>query len=263
MGIIGRGVHAVKRALASAWSTARSIFSHQAGEPVCETCAATTPPPPPPLSLGVNAEYQSAIREAAERTGLDPAAIASIIDAEAGKDGTGKWNPNSKAPKGSALGLTQFLDNTWNEMATRPGTLLNEEAKTRGFVRCSEKGCNTVPEHMNELLALRTDPRLAIVSAAEYDKHYFDLLSPGLFPPDLSDDAKARYMYLVHHEGKAGAERFLGGTLTDKQADKLLAQNLSTKQAETLIAQNGSSSAAYVTWLNGYMDQKIQPAKFR
>lgn len=308
------------------------------------------------LVLGVNERYRPGILLAAQRTGLDPAAIAAIINAEAAPLSDRKmrekltdeafranhtdrdWDKNplsSKTPADAALikewkqlyassawdersyntlsgaaGLTQFLASTWKFEAKRRGTYLNSVAKEKGYIGTDGA---LVSSTVNDLLELRYDPTLSIVAAAEYDKFTFDRVSretvkdvkavdsvffarhstrdfvkqplngakdaelikewkelsrsqPGkpLVPKDLTDDQKARYLYLCHHEGESGAIQFLSGSLTDARAQQLLKYNVPDQsKQDALVKEHGSLSKAYIQWLWSYIDSHIQPSGFR
>jgi LysM repeat protein len=258
----------------------------------------------PQLTLGPNERYRDAILLGSERSGIEPAAIAAVINAEAAKvkgpalnrltdetfyarhpelDGrpltkvdtelikewkkiqvemSGTWDPASAATTSSALGLTQFLKKTWLEQAETPGTYLNRVAKERGFV--GEDG-QVVPEKTAELLALRTDATLSIVAAADYGRGNLDALDKrGLVAAGISDDEKAKLMYLAHHEGLAGAASILNGTLGEARAAELLEANVvNASRRKALIDEHGSAASAYKAWLLGYIDAQIQPARYR
>ena len=212
------------------------------------------------LSLGPNETYRPYLLEAERLTGIDAAAIAAIIDAEASKLGNGQWNSNSRAGGSSAAGLTQFLDDTWLAQAARKGTQLNLVCKAKGDVSDINE---IVPGRQADLLALRFDPRLSILSAAEYGLFNCNaMIKDGLVDDQIGDDEKAQYIYLAHHEGLAGAEKYLRRSDTHTFSD--LSKQVGAREAQTLVdAASGDTTAAYRTWLKEYIDQHIQPAKFR
>ena len=121
------------------------------------------------LRLGANDRYREYVVRASERAGIQPQAVAAIMNAEAAKlsvliekpvyskgrplknaDGsskmkkqrisTGEWDPKSASPRSSARGMTQFLDGTWIAMATTKGSFLYEKAKERGWTTTNAKG---------------------------------------------------------------------------------------------------------------------------
>ncbi len=218
----------------------------------------------PCVKLGKNKKYKPAILEASKRTGVAPSAIAAMIDAEAAKTPTGEWNPNSKATTSSAQGLTQFLNGTWKEMAMRPDTALHKAALDAGYIKPQGKGFEVVPGKQDELLGMRTNADMSILTGAEYAKGNLDALKKAGFITDATtDDEKARLAYLAHHEGIGGAKDFLRGTIPEERAHALLKANVGEKRAEELIARDGSAKAAYTKWLNGYMDKKIVPSRYK
>jgi murein DD-endopeptidase MepM/ murein hydrolase activator NlpD len=187
------------------------------------------------LQLGVNAQYAPEITAAANKCNMDPAGLAALIDAEAAKDSSGLWNRNSANPTSTARGLTQFLKGTWLQMAVQTWSTLNTQAKQLGFVDQNNRVADPVA-----LLKLRFDPALSIMSAAEYAASNLKVvMARGLQYPDFynpaTPDGKMRLAYLCHHEGAGGAAAYL----------------------------RGRKAQSYVDFLDGYIDRKIVPARFR
>lgn len=177
------------------------------------------------------------------------------------------WDPQSYNTTSKAGGLTQFLESTWIESATKPGSYVNEQAKSLGQVN----DANQVVDRA-ALLDLRFDATTSIVAAAELDKGYFTQLSARtnddgtpLVPADLPADKKAQYIYLVHHEGANGAAQILKGTLTDARAEGLLKNHVADadKRQAMIDAHDGSAAKAYTAYLWQYIEQRIVPANFR
>jgi hypothetical protein len=114
------------------------------------------------LKLGVNEKYREHILSASKISKIMPQAIATLINAEAGrvtetivvsvtgkqkkgKNGkteeqktrkvtTDKWREDSTNPRSSARGLTQFLNGTWIGQARITSTHLHAEAIEREYV---------------------------------------------------------------------------------------------------------------------------------
>ncbi|WP_081629234.1 DUF2272 domain-containing protein [Methylopila sp. M107] len=211
------------------------------------------------LSLGVNEQYRAAILKAEERTGIDGAALAALIDAEAAKNNQSVWKADSKASTSSASGLTQFLDATWLAQATTAGSYLNETARWLGLVSADDKVVGK-----SKLLKLRFDPEQSIVAAAEYGAANLKILAgKGLLEPGLDDDGKAKLMYLAHHEGPGGAAKFLKNEISESKSASLLKTQVGQAKATALTAAAGSAKKAYRAWLNGYIETKIVPSKYR
>ncbi|UHC20419.1 peptidoglycan-binding protein (plasmid) [Methylobacterium currus] len=212
------------------------------------------------LTLGPNEIYRDFLIEAETRTEIDAAALAALINAEAAKLPNGQWNKDSKAGTSSAAGLTQFLNATWLGEAKKAHTLLNEQGRAKGLVTAAN---SIVVGREAELLALRFDPRLSIVAAAEYGLFNLNaLIKADLVEEEIGDDEKARFIYLAHHEGLSGAQAFLKETKVYSFSD-LVTQVGQSKAQAFVNAANGNTTLAYRTWLNGYLDRNIQPSRFR
>lgn len=214
------------------------------------------------LSLGVNASYTAAIREASQRTGIAPQSVAAIINAEAAKDSSGRWLAGSRSSTSSATGLTQFLSGTWLGEARRFGSVLNQEARALGLVDANGRITNE-----RRLLALRTDPRLSILAGADYARTNLAALQrAGVMPagasPGASPGAVAKYAYLAHHEGPGGAIRFLRGDMAYVSRGTFDANVPRSQQGSYLGQAGGDMGQAYRNWLSDYMDRTIDIRRF-
>ncbi len=210
------------------------------------------------LTLGPNATFAPLLERAAARTGLDPAMLAAIVDAEAGRGRDGRWDPASRNPRSSATGLGQFLDSTWLGEARRPGSWLHAAASARGLL-----GSDGHPRAgaRQTLLALRTDPTAAIEAIADHAAaNLARLRNSGVRADTPADEARAAY--LAHHLGLGDALRFLGSGLAEQRAGQLLAAQVGTVAADRRIASAGSATDAHRDWLMAYVDRRIRPARF-
>lgn len=214
--------------------------------------------PPGPLSLGANQAFTPALQRAADRTGLDPAMLAAIVDAEAAKRRDGSWDPASRNPRSSATGLGQFLTGTWLGEARRPGSWLNAQADARGWLA----GDGSIrPEARPALLALRSDPTASIEAIADHAAaNLRQLRARGIAPVGAAGTARAAY--LAHHLGLGDATRYLGGGLGEERAGHLLAAQVGSGSAHRRIAATGSAAGAHRAWLDHYVGQRIRPDRF-
>ena len=241
-------------------------------DPAPATAAVPPPPPPPPtvgdggggpfssanLALGSNGLYEASIVEAAQRTGLAPQTVAAIINAEAAKKPNGQWDANSKASTSSASGLTQFLDATWIQEATRAGGVLNAEARTAGLVSAR----NQVVDRAR-LLRQRFDPRFAILAGADFAmSNLAQMRSAGAIPADCDPGALAKVAYLAHHDGRAGAVKFLKGDMSYLSSTQFEANVPKSQRAGFLAAAGNNEGRAYRAWLTQYVDRNIDVRKF-
>lgn len=209
--------------------------------------------------LGANDNYAGMIAAAARRAGLPATALASIIDAEAGKRADGRWDTAARNPRSSAAGLAQFLGSTWLGEAQRSGTWLNALARSRGWI---DAGGRVLAHARSELLDLRFDPRAAIEAAADYARSNLDALDAAGVQLPTTDDALARLAYLGHHLGAGDAVKFLSGGLGEARARLLLTAQVGRQAAAERIAAFGDAAAAHRDWLTGYVGQRIVPERF-
>lgn len=205
----------------------------------------------------VNGKYAGSIVEAARRCGIAAPAIAAIIDAEAARiAGTGQWDANSRAATSSATGLTQFVDATWRGEARRPGSVLNAEARAAGYLDDESAIVDDA-----RLLAMRLNPRIAILAAADFAACNLGILRRSGFFGEPS--ALAKLAYLAHHEGPRRAILFLRGDMA-YVSDALFRANVpQAERRRALLADaKGQKGIAYRRWLGDYIDEKIDVRRF-
>ena len=223
------------------------------GLPRAERAAAVSSPPP---LLRGNGDYGPTLARAASRTGLPAAALAAVIDAEAGKRRDGSWDPAARNPRSSATGLGQFLDRTWIGEAERRGTHLHALASSRGWL--DPRG-RVRADVRDDLLALRADPATAIEAVADYAKAGLSRLeSAGV---KIGSDARqvASLAWLGHHLGPVEALRFVQGRIEPARAKLLLSAQVGASEAARRIsAAAGDAVAAHRQWLTGYIGRVIQ-----
>ncbi len=246
------------------------------------------------LRLGANVKYRDYILKASERSGIMPQGVAALIEAEAGKmpaiheqvpvisKKTGKpvlqhgkpmmrtirkpnpeWNPSIVNSIGAA-GLTQFLPDAWKEVATYSDSALHQ--------RCAELAAQHGVHHLSDsqILHLRLDPEMSILTAADYAAHNIKALGKEGYNVDaITGPNRAKLGYFLHHEGVQGATYIIDGTLTDTAGRRLLRTQLKSNgsdgsaEAEAYMAANHIyGAAAYRKWIFDYVDKKINAKYF-
>lgn len=225
--------------------------------------ASASPPAAPSVEvegLGPNQVYAPALRTAAARTGIPATALAAIVDAEAGKDSSGRWQTLSRNPRSSAAGLGQFLSRTWEGMAETQGTWLNALASANGWLGGNGQ---VLASARANILALRYDPTAAINGIADYARRNLDGLQRAGVSIDGAESGTARLAYLAHHLGLGDAIRFLRhGGLDEHRARTLLHAQVGSGDSGRRIAQAGTATAAHRNWLLGYVDHHIDAGRF-
>jgi len=208
------------------------------------------------LKLGPNQPHGFDIEAAAARIGVESPALAALIAAEAAVL-DGRWDPKAHNPRTSAAGLAQFLEKTWLDLAMRATTWLHAESRSRGLVTASGKIVDRA-----QLLAMRLEPKAAIMTAADYARlNLAALARAGVVPTDA--DHASRLAYLAHHEGAAGALAMLQDRMDEPRAERLLKANVGEDRAGHLRAASASWAGAYTAWLTRYIEGRIVPARFR
>lgn len=208
-----------------------------------------------PVALGANERFRGQIEQAGRRAKLPPSALASIINAEAGKLRNGSWNLYSRNPRSSAAGLGQFLSGTWIGMAEQKGTWLNAEARRRGLL--NESGQVTGASRAS-VLAMRYEATASIETIADYSRSNLDRLQAA--GVTIGNDVKSisRTAYMAHYMGPGDAIRFLKGNLSDGRARVLLAAQVGAGDAMRRIASAGSASQAHGQWLMAHIDRNVR-----
>lgn len=150
-----------------------------------------------PPAAGTRAVTET-IRRAADRTAVDPVYMIALADKESSLD------PQARAKTSSAEGLYQFIDQTWlaaiRDFGPRHGLVAEAVTIDRDGGRFSIEDA----EARERIMALRRDPYLAAVMAAELLKRDRDRLET-----ELGREIAPNEFYLSHFLGQAGAKRLL------------------------------------------------------
>ena len=123
-----------------------------------------------------------AIKAAANKTGVDFGYLLQQAKAES------SFNPQAKAKTSSASGLFQFLESTWMDMVDRHGD-------KHGIDKTAAR---------EDILALRDNPRVASIMAAEFASDNARALQR-----DWGGSIGATERYFAHFLGASGAASFL------------------------------------------------------
>jgi hypothetical protein len=162
------------------------------------TPSITSRPGSPPPNIA------QAIRDAAARTGIGFEYLVDQARIESG------FRADAKATTSSATGLYQFTNGTWLSTVKAHGA-------KHGFGwaadAISTSGKVADPAQRHAILALRNDPQLASLMAAEHAGDNRDALieGTGRAPEDVD-------LYLAHFLGSAGAVKFLNNWQADPSA---------------------------------------------
>jgi hypothetical protein len=183
------------------------------------------------LSQSARNEVVSAIRQASVNTGVDFSYLMQKAEAES------SFNPQAQASTSSARGLFQFIDQTWLETLDRHGDA-HGLGKAADLITRNAKGEFDVkdPALRREILAMRDNPRIAAIMAAELAKD-----NQASLEQSLGHKVGNTEMYMAHFLGAGGAARFLA-TLDDNP--HLKAANVVPAAAnanQSVFYENGKS----------------------
>jgi hypothetical protein len=180
------------------WHGHCCCFRQNEPDQIMTTPSITSRPGSPPPNIA------EAIRHASARTGIGFEYLVDQARIESG------FRADAKATTSSATGLYQFTNGTWLS------TLKAHGAK-HGFGWAADAistgGKVADPAQRHAILALRNDPALASLMAAEHagDNKAALYKGTGRAPEDVD-------LYLAHFLGSAGAVKFLNNWQADPAA---------------------------------------------
>jgi Transglycosylase SLT domain len=158
-----------------------------------------TPSHPLPQAAAIDPTVARGIRQASAATSVDFGFLVSAAAQESG------LQADAKSRTGSATGLFQFIESTWLSMVQRFGAKygigdLAQQVSldSAGHAHVSD------PATRQQILGLRTDPRLSAAFAAEYTKENKTEVEHALGRPVENTD-----LYMAHFLGAGGATEFL------------------------------------------------------
>ena len=194
----------------------------------------------------VDHDVLAAIWLGSMRTGVDFTYLMELARVES------NFDPLARAKKSSATGLFQFTDKTWLQAIRTFGADygLKDYAARVKLIGDRKK------ELQQEVLALRLNPRLSTLLAAEYSKRSLQNLSyKTKREPGRTD------LYLSHFFGPSGAVTFLN-TLDEKPttiAGEIFPEAAASNQA---VFQNGENQPRTVAEVYRWLDSKFNTARY-
>ncbi len=146
-----------------------------------------------------SAVVATAIGRAASRTGVSSGYLFRAAARES------SFDPNARASTSSALGLYQFLDDTWLRTVKRYGPA-HGYGHLASKIDISASGKATVADAYQryEVLAARRDPYLSALMGAEFTRENQAVLRAGLGRHPSDGET-----YIAHFLGAEGAVRLL------------------------------------------------------
>jgi len=159
------------------------------------------PAPSHPLhqAAAIDPAVARSIRQASAATSVDFGFLVSAAAQESG------LHADAKSRTGSATGLFQFIESTWLSMVQRFGAKYGIGDLAQQVSLDSAGHAHVAdPATRQQILDLRTDPRLSAAFAAEYTKENKTEVEHALGRPVGNTD-----LYMAHFLGAGGATEFL------------------------------------------------------
>jgi transglycosylase-like protein with SLT domain len=158
-----------------------------------------------PTGAAIDPAVTRSLRQASAATSVDFGFLVSTATQESG------LHADAKSGKGTATGLFQFIESTWLQMVQRFGAKygigdLAQHVSLDG----AGKAHVADPVARQQILGLRTNPRLSAAFAAEYTKENKAEVERALGRPVGNTD-----LYMAHFLGAGGATEFLKAMRTN------------------------------------------------
>lgn len=177
----------------------------------------------PALVQQANPGVVSAIRQASQQTGVDFSYLLQNAAAES------SLNQAAQNTSSSARGLYQFIETTWLDTVARHGAAHGLGHAAAAITRDSHgKPVVNDPGLRQQILALRDDPAIAALMAAEFTKD-----NRATLEASLGRKVDNHELYLAHFMGATGAGKLLskGETAPSMAASQLLPAAASANHA--------------------------------
>jgi len=157
------------------------------------------PSHPLPSGTAIDPAVTRSLKQASAATSVDFGFLVSTATQESG------LHADAKAGKGTATGLFQFIESTWLQMVQRFGAKYGIGGLAQQVSLDSVGHAHVAdPATRQQILGLRTDPRLSAAFAAEYTKENKTEVERALGRPAGTTD-----LYMAHFLGAGGATEFL------------------------------------------------------
>jgi len=173
----------------------------------------------------------SAIRQASASTGVDFDYLLQQAASES------SFDPKAQASTSSARGLYQFIDSTWLDLIDKHGSKHGMEALAGAITRdASGKPTVTDPDNRQAILALRDNPGISALMAAE-----FALDNKQCLEGSLGRKVGSTELYMAHFLGAGGATRFLSELAENPGCDGASVLPTAAKANEAVFFSGGQS----------------------
>ena len=149
----------------------------------------------PVSSVALSPSLQTALTRAGERNNVDFSYLLQTAIRESALD------PEARAATSSAVGLFQFVEQTWLEMVKTSGPKYGLEQEADAITRgANGRYAVSDPKAKAQILALRHDPEVSALMAGEFTGRNNALMTAALRRPPSEGE-----LYAAHFLGAQGA----------------------------------------------------------
>jgi len=204
--------------------------------------------------FNIGSDVLAAIRLGSIRTGVDFSYLMELARVES------NFNPAARAPRSSATGLFQFKDHDWLEAIRAFGAEYGLQAYATQVKPVGDTGLEQQPIVRDplqlEVLALRLNPRLSTLMAAETIRRNVPILSSK-----TGHEPSRTELYLAHYLGLDGAVKFL--ELLDK-APATIAGDIFPEEAANNpgVFQGAQRQPRTVAEVYQWLDSKFNTTRY-
>ena len=197
---------------------------------------------------GASKEVIGAIQNASKKTGVDFDYLVNQARTES------SFRPDVKASTSSATGLYQFLDQTWLATVSQHGSKhglvgiaaqIKQDFQGRYYV-----ADDTVKQ---EILNLRTDPKISSLMAAEFASD-----NQAYLEKRIGREASATDLYFAHFLGAGGASKFLAAMQDDPNQPAAPVMTAAAKSNKNIFYNSDGSMKSLEQIYNGFKGKITQ-----
>ncbi len=184
------------------------------------------------ISAKASPKVMTAIEKASAKTGVNFAYMVQQASAES------SFNPDIKAKTSSATGLYQFIDSTWLGMVNSYG---------------DKHGIDTDGMSRSEILAMRKDPEISSIMAAEFAGENQRFLSDN-----YDGDIGATELYFAHFMGAGGAAAFLNAKEANPLQEAAVLFPRAANANKNVFYDSATGRAKSMQEVYNFFDKKFQ-----
>ena len=199
---------------------------------------------------GQDSRVVPAVRAASEATGISFDYLLAQANQESGLD------PLASSQSSSAAGLFQFTSSTWFDMVKRHGAEHGLSSYAHSITKGADGNWHVADKAARDsILALRRDPGISAMMAAEYAKDNGRVLEKK-----LGREASSSDLYLAHILGAGGAAKVLEKVKSSPTHEAAPLLPAAAQANPTLFSESGTNKPRSVASLYRVVQERLSVA---